>query len=41
VLELFDTEDAARLNTQGSRRVFYRVLRGFDPTPCTKIFVSA
>jgi hypothetical protein len=27
VLELFDTEDAARLNTQGSRRVFYRVLR--------------
>jgi hypothetical protein len=27
VLELFDAEHAARLNTQGSRRMFYRVLR--------------
>ena len=27
VLELFDAEDEIQLNTQGSRRVFYRVLR--------------
>jgi len=34
LLELFDAEDAARFNTQGSRRVFYRILREmgiFDP----------
>lgn len=27
LLELFDVEDAVQFNTQGSRRVFYRVLR--------------